>query len=218
MANLSDILYMNQNGAALLGQGKTSVALRVFRVALGDLTGSLSQVDDQDSHDAHPWHAIAPVPLELPGLRDDEASPNNSFCLYTRAFISDQGMTDADEAAMILLYNFALAWQVRGLSQGKNVYLRKALNVYGLLDNMFQTRNVSGFGGPGWDLLKLALWTNVGHIHSHHVHSAEAGRSIDNLREILLHSYDLPTEDWLFFHQIIFHVDMQGFANLAPAA
>ena len=216
MALLSEILCLNHNGVVLLGQGKAIEAMRIFQAALSDLTGSLCQMD-QSSDGTSAWHTITPVPLFGPDLQDDEASPNNVFRIYTNAFISDQGMSDADEAAMMLLYNFALAWQLRGVSEGKAAYLRKALKVYGLLLNMFETRN-NECGGPGWKLLKLALWTNVGHIHAHHVRFEDAKECTNRLRELLFQSFDLPMEDLLFFNQAVFHMDMQGSASLAPAA
>ena len=144
-------------------------------------------------------------------------SPNNAFSLFNHIFLLNESTSSVDEAAMVLLYNFALALQIRGLLYCKSLFLRKSLRVYHLLNTMLESRSYM-LQGRGWQLLMLAVWTNMGHIHSHcarKVHAKECG---DRVRELLQLSPDVPIEDELFFHQILFHMDAFSFEHLAAAA
>jgi len=198
-ATLSAILQLNQDAVILLEKGKYGEALRYFQLALSNLTVSLRQMESRsDGGDVD--HPIAAVPiLLLANTRDDE---DNMFGPYMHAFT---------------LFNFAMALHLRGLSEGKTAYLLKALKIYGMLDNSFQTRALPD--ERGWKLLRLALWNNVGHIHSLHAHFEEVKVCIGHLRELLSQPLDLPLEDLVFFHNTVFHIDIfQTYAIFAPAA
>eukprot|EP00977_Amphora_coffeiformis_P018915 scaffold6781_cov204-Amphora_coffeaeformis.AAC.30 len=155
---LANILQLNQDGVIFLRKGEYVEALRSFHVALSTVTVSLCH-NQPSSDSAKAGHALAPALVS--DLHDDEET---AFSVYGNAFITEESMTDADQATMLLLYNFALTWHLRGLSERKNIFLVKALKVYDLLRTMFQAH--PQIEGHGWRLLKLALWANMGHIHS----------------------------------------------------
>ena len=57
-------------------------------------------------------------------------SPNNAFDLYNCAFSIEGDGCNVDTMAAVLLYNLALALHCRGILEGKEVALQKALRFY----------------------------------------------------------------------------------------
>ena len=210
--SVSDMLMLNHNAVALLANGNTLDALRLFQKALSDATKKVQQM--QEGSPASPFDVRAVEVVS--DLREDCSSPHNAFAIYRHAFIVNDTMTNPDEIAMVLLYNFALTFQIQGLAKGRNQLLRKSLKVYGLLERMISLKTSTET--PSWKQFLLALWMNQGHIYSHFFASAEAEHCGGRILDLLDHCFDLPMEVLIFFHQTAFHAGCSSAHQLAPAA
>ena len=215
---LADILHLNDCAIALLADGQSRNAVRVLQIALRDLKlglGLESPLLQNNPTSLLTRNDIWAVHLAR-NVDHEVTSPNNTFTIYNKAFCMDPLMNDPDEAALVVLFNFALSLHIQGLSEGRNIYFCKALKIYDMLGNMLQTRFLDE--RSGWKLLFLALWTNMGHIHAHYLRLNQVEECSNSIRNFLERCYDLPMEDILFFHHTVFHSDWCHFDQIAAAA
>lgn len=211
-SSVSDMLMVNLDAVTLLANGNTLDALRLLQKALSFAVKQVQQMQERFPVSTFDVRAVEVVS----DLRDDSSSssPHNAFTIYRHAFIANETMTNPDEIAMVLLYNFALTLQMQGSAKGRNQLLCKSLKVYGLLDHMISLK--ASAETPRWKNFLLAFWMNQGYVHSHFFASAEAKQCGGRIINLLEHCLDLPMEALLFFHQAAFHV--RFFQQLAPAA
>lgn len=206
--SVAHLIFLNRNAVTLVAQGKTLAALKLFQSALNATTENVRQRQEDSTLSTFDVQTV-----EIGAdLRDEQSSPHNSFCIYNHALLLSESVTNADEAAMVLLYNFALTLQIQGLAVGKSQLLRRALKVYTVLERMVNLQMVQAT--PSFNLLLLALTMNQGHIYSHFVRSMHAEKCRDRIVDLLDCSFDLPLDVLLFFHQAVHHVDFY----CAPAA
>ena len=204
---VSNLIFLNQNAVSLVAQGKTLAALRLLQSALH---ATMENVRQRHAGCGNSQFMIQPI--EVATANEEPFSPHNAFRVFGRLFLMTEAITDPDEVALVLLYNFALTLQIQGLATGKNHLLRKSLNVYGWIGHMVAQNH--GIPTPDFKLLLLALSMNQGYLHSHFVCFSQAQKCASRIHELLNHSFDLPMETLLFFHQSVIHVDF----SLAPTA
>lgn len=216
---LSEFLHLNDCAVALLAQGETSKSTRVLHIALRDFKSSLPGMTPLPATRKD----IQPVTLQesQPNYDHHASSPNNAFAIFNRAFVMDSSCTDPDEAAAMVLFNFALSIHTQGLKEGKSAYLYKALHTYNLISTMVQATARSFQEHSGWKLLQLALWNNMGYIHSYFLNIAGVRDSVDRIHALLAdrhNTVDVSMEDLAFFHTAVFHIDIGRFEHPAAAA
>jgi hypothetical protein len=104
----------------------------------------------------------------------------------------------------------------QGVLEGKEVLLRKAHQLYDMASDLVQGTPLEA--DDNLRLLKLALWTNQGHLCSHFLDVQGGEVCFQNAKSILLSptSSSLSQEDYIFFlSNVSFgHDDMK----MAPAA
>ena len=203
---------VNQNAVALAAQGRPTHALKLFQSALNVLKGTVRQCPEGSQGST--FH-VQSVEI-FSEVQDDQISPHNVFQVYNNAFVMNQSVSDPDEVAVVLLYNYALTLQIQGLVKCKSNLLRKALNAYELAELMVS--RISSLPTAGWKLFLLALWTNKGHIHAHFVSCSEAEHYGNCIRNLLEYAFELPTEVLLFFHETVYPDCFAGFQMMAAAA
>jgi hypothetical protein len=108
------------------------------------------------------------------------ASPGNLLSLYNHAFVflntkllpsaetvtSQQEIDSVSMLSAVLLFNTALTFHVKGLSDGnsRSKNLRQALRLYSMVTICLLSPQ-DGFGNMF--VIQLASWNNMGHIYSH---------------------------------------------------
>lgn len=121
-----------------------------------------------------------------------------------------------NQASVVLLYNLAFMHHWRAVYLGISSGLVKALQMYELVVGIIQPKGY----GPEFENLVLAVWNNMGHVHSQLFQLNQARACFDRLRLLLVQRDDilvwLPKKDYeTFFLSAMF----QGSdLHLAPAA
>lgn len=157
-------------------------------------------------------------------------SPGGFFFLYSNAF-SIQGvptttLSHRDQQVLqnmltsILLFNMALSFHRKGLftATHSTKNLKRALRLYSMI------REMHGDEGKLQELpvlVQLALWNNIGHIHSHFFERKAAFHCQTRLAQGIanaLRQRSFSTDDYNFFQRsTLYSNGDQGF-HVAPAA
>jgi len=145
------------------------------------------------------------VSIELPEVSSSEYSKleienENEFVFFNHAFVIDHDFEDdaiqqqyIDKLSMIvMLYNVALCHHRVGVKYGntKSNEFKNALMTYNTVNSSItQLRNEYG---KNYDLLQyillltLALWNNMGHIHTYFYQQEESNKCLKCIRRVVL--------------------------------
>jgi hypothetical protein len=152
---------------------------------------------------------------------DDEVSAVSASSLYgftVLLFDSFQYSSSAecsmDQTSAVLLYNMALIHHWKAVHFGISKALLKALKVYCMALEVINETEVAGV-----EVLLLAIWNNMGHIHTQLFQLIEARVCFSKLR-LILEDRDirrrLPESDFQFF--LLSAISRVWEIHLAPAA
>jgi hypothetical protein len=161
---------------------------------------------------------------------DPTASCNDFFTVYDRAFLVFEGGTrNMDVLTWLALipfilpaifYNIGLIYHRRAIRSGKTVGLSQALDLYSASLFLLGRHASAGLLKHQCNVLLLALYNNVGQIHSHFFNEAQTLFCIDQLISVFLetdYTLFLTKEEFIFFDMnILFAV--RRWPILAPAA
>jgi hypothetical protein len=177
------------------------------------------QITDLDGSIFTPFlHSVAI--LSDAALHQSKDLDQSILSLYDRAFfIGNDENADQDSVSSVLVYNLALVNHLCGIEKNDQTYLTKALKLY----HMSLTIGLQVDSAPlDADVLIMALYNNIAHIHFHQFRIAETRSAMGEMRSLILeseHTSPLLNEDdySLFYLNAIFS---QGILNLnsAPAA
>jgi hypothetical protein len=135
---------------------------------------------------------------------------------YSRALAIAEGVQDKELLTSVVLYNMALVNHCRAIELGISSLLSIALNLYKIASSVLErSRDIDASN----ELVFLALYNNMAHIHAYQWSSQEVRLCIDNIRMLLstvsAESF-IDQEDFhLFSLNTMLHVED---INLAPAA
>jgi tetratricopeptide (TPR) repeat protein len=164
--------------------------------------------------------ALFPVPVEKSTTSGRET--HNATSMYSCAMILAQTCQDCTseyyitQASVAVLYNLAFMHHWRAIHLGISSGLPKALQLYSMALRIIPPKG----NLPDIENLVLAIWNNMGHIHSQQFQIDEARACFDRLRFLLSHRahllYWLPKRDYEIF---LLSAMFQGSdLHLAPAA
>lgn len=224
---------MNAEAVTLMRRGNSKGAVKMLRKALFGLR--------HDTHNATASHSSS-LPLQLQGnsiqsvsvlhpyLDLKEASTENIFTFYPRAFVLSQDQ-DASQVAAVVLYNMALLHHGQGLldktktGQVNVALLKQAREFYQAAQKIAFTNWAEPTFYSMYSLV-LALANNLGHLHSQTRSSlydfAEMTAYLNYSVKLVSHpcvSTFVTEEDSEFFYLSIFtFMDSVSGLCLAPAA
>eukprot|EP00977_Amphora_coffeiformis_P002491 scaffold464_cov181-Amphora_coffeaeformis.AAC.29 len=171
-------------GLAMLQSGHLFPSVKQMRAALETLREELDGgAGDQQRSESSPSPAILSIPISQNLVSNHKSvSPSNEFSICLRAFnVNSDRRNDNDLVASILMYNFAFAMHVYGLSTGQSRHLQRALILYKKTKSLVEAKQ----GEARYSHLALALWTNMGHLASHFFFHEEVRYCQHNLRRII---------------------------------
>ena len=120
LPSVSNLIFLNQNAVSLATQGKTTAAIRLFQSALNATAENVRQGGGpRDSASTFHVQTIELAPHPLWEDQQSSCSPHNVFQVYNQALLMTESVTDPDEAAMVLLYNFGVTLHMQGVVMGK---------------------------------------------------------------------------------------------------
>ena len=207
-----------RSGILALRSGLVFPAVKQMRVALESLQRELdSSPSSNEVLQEVTYPDIIAIPFD-PVLvaNEKQSSPNNDFCFCLRAFdLTRDDCNDKDMIASILMYNFALAMHLYGLSTGNTRHLKRALVLYSKTKTLVEAKHQD----IRYAHLALALWTNLGHVSSHFLIQEGIEVCRDNIRMILWHSpRNMLSEcDLAFFSEVLLS-DLASHCKNAAAA
>ena len=174
-------LEQSRLGLAMLQSGHLFPAVKQMRVALETLQGELGVGCQRSESSSLP--AILSIPISHELIPNQKSvSPNNEFSICLRAFnVNAVRCSDNDLVASILMYNFAFAMHVYGLSTGQDRHLQRAMILYKKAKSLVDAQQ----DDPRYSHLALALWTNLGHVASHFLLREEVWYCQQNIRRVL---------------------------------
>ena len=219
MANVNTIRQLNNAGATSLTDGDMDTALSVYHIALRDFRLNLAHLPGTafEVHGGLPRldPIMVPVHQNL-CVGDLGVSPNNAFHVFMKAFVIPESETRFDGIAIILMYNFGLVLQRRGVMRGNREELKKAKNIYRMATALLQ--QTEDRGRTVGQALAMSLWNNLGYLYSHFLNFDKVHESREKIREYLARENGLSVEDLLFFRQTVLFLDNCDIASLAAAA
>jgi hypothetical protein len=225
--NEDNISILNNSAATSLADGDLATTLSALHLGLQGLRWDVQQEVTRTRPDAefNLPRARAPPTLNPAAISIHQSlhgneilvSPCNAFVPFAKAFMLPESDSTFDGIAIVLLYNFGVALQRQGIHDGIGETLLKAQKMLQMSQALVEVYEHKG-GKPS-QLLALALWNNLGYLHSH-FHEREG---VVHCRERMRHyffaeSQGLTSEDFLFFHQAILFLDTCDIAARAGAA
>jgi len=173
---------------------------------------------------------IFTAPIHDGSMQDLDASPDNIFPFFTRAFVlvhPDDVDPNAheyrSETTAVLLYNIGLSYHSKGVTKGGSKRLEYALEFYHLaLTTLEESQEL-----PVQEcsekarFIILALLTNMAHIYSHFYESSEACTCRELIPELLaavpFETTVMGEDEYVFFFMAIHVYNDINLVN-APAA
>ena len=219
MNDIHQIRRLNNSAATSLADGDIEAALSVLRLALEDLRLDLVAGNGTDIHLNAARPALDPfvVPIHQSLRRNDHCvSPDNAFHVFKKAFVMPEPESDIDGVAVILLYNFGLSLQRKGLITGQMNLFVKAGKIYEMATSLLEMMESRGRASS--QIVALALWNNLGHSQSHMICIDKIRECRERIRYYLSRGHELEGEDLAFFHHTILFLDNCDLASLAAAA
>ena len=220
MADINTIKRLNNAAATSLADGDIDAAFSVLHVALEDLRLDLAR--GNGTHNVN-LQGVRPSldPFTVPVhsslcCSDIYVSPNNAFHVFTKAFILPESEADFDAVAVVLMYNFGLVLQQKGILSGEERALGKARKIYLMATNLMEM--MQEYERMPSQLFALALWNNMGHSHSHFLNLESVRECEGQIRHHLSRGNELSREDLVFFHQAMLFLENCNIASRAAAA
>jgi hypothetical protein len=183
------MMDLNKRAVALMREGFFMDAYTVLHEALEALKNKVSESEPTQDLDSSLEGSLLPVGVRYGA--GAETIEKNAFSFYPQAFDfsgSDSELTATSlndvRMAAVCLYNFGLCFHVQGLGRpSSRQYFAKALQMYATALSLLEA--TSGHTDNRDQLLKLALYNNVGHIHSCEHKAVEIQDCLEHLRSIL---------------------------------
>lgn len=219
MTDIHAVRRLNNSAATSLVEGDLDTALGLMHLCLQDMRMDLARVAGTALELNAGRSALDPLtaPLHQGLCRNDLCvSPNNAFHVFMKAFILPETEADFDAVAVVLMYNFGLGLQRKGIISGDLQSLGKAQKIYMMATNLLEIMEERGRNST--QVVAMGLWNNVGHLHSHFLDFEGVNESRERIRHYLSRANDLSAEDLLFFHQTVLFLDNCNTASRAPAA
>lgn len=212
---LSDrVLAWNNTAIANILDGKPSECLDVLRYAL-------SQVQNELQDEAN--GPVQSLKRRLPSNKLSEETEfqsialqhmvpttpcdhgNGTFAFYNRMVTRDSKQSHTSSHLLCMLFfNLAVAHHQLGLSSGQSAELTTALQLYQLAFSMVEG-SASDFLLGDQQMLLLALYNNMGHIHSCFCRTAETQACVQWIQQVFLAfpkaAPFLESRDFQFFVQ-----------------
>lgn len=174
------------------------------------------QIDEQPCYS----EALFAVLIDQPPTSGRES--HNATSMYNCAMVLSETPQDftseyyVTQASVAVLYNLAFMHHWRAIHLGISSGMPKALQLYSMALKIIPAKG----NLPDIENLVLAIWNNMGHIHSQQFQLDEARTCFDRLRYLLAHRahllYWLPKRDYEIF---LLSAMFQGSdLHLAPAA
>lgn len=219
MTDVNTIRRLNNTAVTSLTDGDIEAALSVLHVALGDLRMDLVRLAGHalEADGARP--ALDPLMVPIHQnlcVGDLGVSPNNAFHVFDKAFVLPETESDFDGIAVIMMYNFALMLQRKGIITGQRQELKKAMKIYGMAADLLEV--MEDRGRRASQAVAMSLWNNQGHLHSHFFDLDQVHACKEKIRAYFARGNELANDDLLFFHQTVLFLDNCDVASLAAAA
>ena len=194
------LIECNRSAVALMRQGETIAAFSLFRTAMEVLLELPTKRQDGRKT------SLQTLSIAV----DDTASPQNTFCLFSKALDLSMDM-DRSTAAAVLCFNQALGCHLRGISSSSDCFSTELLvEAFHYYQCVLTTASLDHMA------LSMAVQTNLGHLHSHLGYGSVADSYRENLRSLLLVTDErsMDIDDYLL---ALWNVSFRK-ADQAPAA
>jgi tetratricopeptide (TPR) repeat protein len=200
----TSIVEQNNNAVYLLTQEKYDLAIALLQNALMKIKKPIHETHatSQLGNDLSTMNRIICIPIAETNLSADQTAGIQFFNRpFTMSIISAKySSLDQYRLRIIALYNLALIHHHRGARSGKSKDLYAAMKYYKLALQMFDYAE-NNIDLEGMLLLYLALWNNMGNIHSSFfnvMETIECCNLIQNLLECHESSMILEDDDYDF--------------------
>ena len=227
-----DVVELNDKAVACMLKNDFQGALEILQVGLARVMSLQAQPQATNptatsTMPQHPFRDESPI-ASIPLTRDVNSVPfDGIFVFFNRALLiphhCDFDLScpkNRSRALATILYNIALVYHMEAIKRGDSTIFRHALSYYGWAYYVIES-SAGQFGFQDVLLLLLALFNNMGHIHSsvfvngektqqclRWMQSTFAGKAIKRA---------LFPEDYKFFFQYISMMSNRQM-QLAPAA
>ena len=225
MTSLQDISRKNNQAVIYMARGHLLDAFSLWESAMFDFYKRLETAPEVDEElpgfSSSGLESIRAVSIHSSlCAMDTDFSPDNSFPLYNRTFLLPVADLDRDEVAIALLYNFGLVLQKRGIAERRQKWLKNSFKIYAMAMTLLQDEALEDAAlNQGIALLRLAVWANQGFLYSYNMEYENVIACKDWLHQVLLQSPPLELEDTIFFHRVVFWIQVFGLPKeLSPAA
>ena len=164
------------------------------------------------------------ISLLTPGeVEDGDAfSPNNAIGRIKTAFLLPplSASLENHHVGIVLLYNMGLALHCQGMLKAKHSMLRSAKKFYKLTLSLLTSSLVmDSEWGDWWKVLCMSALTNLGNIASHFLDYEEMSICCRRVLQCMDQGQSgIPSEEWLFFSQVVFEVCEFVGPSMAAAA
>mmetsp|Transcript_3155 Transcript_3155/g.6025 ORF Transcript_3155/g.6025 Transcript_3155/m.6025 type:complete len:236 (+) Transcript_3155:66-773(+) len=232
--HISHILQANKEAVKCLTEKKSREAYNLLSQGLRALHSVIENRSPVLGKWAQASGCNVAMPVQLPSSLTDlnmNYSPDNFFQLFENAFvISHEAISTMhphvfqDRAVAVILYNTGLLCHRQGLLRGDSKMIQRALFLY---ENARSTLGLCNDYGTETDklddgVLRMALISNMGHIHSYLFNFEEAKwckGALENLIQEHLSSFVEDEPDAPNYHFFLASLQFREFAmTLAPAA
>lgn len=144
----------------------------------------------------------------------------------------EQLLVHQNHLLVTLFFNMAVCHHAKGMLQCQSIDLATALKLYELAFSIIDTTQSSDFGWGDQQMILLAIYNNMGHIHATFCSTQETQLCVDFVKRIFLaqpssqyyqqqpqkeNPCTLEPYDYQFFVQYV-PVNAQAQCNIAPAA
>ena len=240
--NLNNVIHLNEKAIRFLTEGKHEEVAPTLdhafswmksMVELQDGIGPGQSGQFLSENTPYPKaHQLVSSVQSIPILDEDtllvssQTTNNNIFTFFNRAFslstneaggfisqMNRNGMTS------ILLYNKALYHHNRGILYGNSKELEEALRLYSMSCTIIES-STDAIEIKDMNLFVLALWNNMGHIHSNFFNVRNTQVLMECMKG-LIESMEDPSmvqEEFLIFYSNTFITSTDQALTIAPTA
>lgn len=206
MNALKRVVELNESAVISLHEGQVETSVLLLREALNtyraNLTGEDKEINHGPGNVAEPNDHVLGVALGPRLCKNDKrVTPDNIFSPFNCAFCFMEEIANVDSAAVVVLYNYGLALHRRGMQNGIQADLRRALQLYSMSFGLLQDDAMAGRFQLG--RVGLALLANQAQLHHHFLESNQVQETLDQLQSMLANRSRMnlsPDEFCFFFH------------------
>ena len=241
------LVVLNDLAASSLRDGNDHEALRIFQDALTSLrTGSAEDYAREPHHASSarrsdrsaPLQDLKPLLYSIPAVTDaanhdlllkidSKRSPSNAFSMFDRVFVfhDRQKHLRGEKYALpqvpaVIMYNIGLVHHRKAIIEGCQISFERAKELYLMSLRLLEENVTWGVYSSQFNLLLLALFNNLGHIHSHFYNIPETARCREQMLITFLWTDCtrlLTKEEYIFFYMNLL-LTAEAWPSLAPAA